>query len=61
METRSGGQGISDLSEWLGRIEEKANRLRVPLFYSNQLYTLRMHITLVRERLMRWKGTSNAD
>ncbi len=61
LETRSGGQGIDDLSEWLGRIEEKANRLRVPLFYSNQLYTLRMHITLVRERLMRWKGTSNAD
>ena len=61
LETRSGEQGIGDLNEWLGRIEEKANRLRVPLFYSNQLYTLRMHITLVRERLMRWKGTSNAD
>ncbi|HUI67912.1 MAG TPA: TAXI family TRAP transporter solute-binding subunit [Nitrospirota bacterium] len=61
LETHSGGQGIGDLSEWLGRIEEKANHLRVPLFYSNQLYTLRMHITLVRERLMRWKVTSNAD
>lgn len=59
--TRSAGQGIGDLNEWLGRLEEKANFLRVPLFYANQLYTLRMHIKLVRERLMRWKGASNAD
>jgi TRAP transporter TAXI family solute receptor len=58
LDTRSTEQGIGGLSEWLGRIEEKANRLQVPLFYSNQLYTLRMHITLVRERLMKWKGTS---
>jgi TRAP-type uncharacterized transport system substrate-binding protein len=61
LETRSLGQGIGDLNEWLDRLEAKANRLRVPLFFANQLYTLRMHITLVRERLMRWEGTPNAD
>jgi TRAP transporter TAXI family solute receptor len=61
LESRGAGQGIGDLNEWLERLEEKANRLRVPLFYANQLYTLRMHITLVRERLMRWEGTPNAD
>jgi TRAP transporter TAXI family solute receptor len=61
LESRSAGQSIGDLNEWLERLEDKANRLRVPLFYANQLYTLRVHITLVRERLMRWKGTPNAD
>lgn len=61
LESRSTGHGIGDLNEWLGRLEEKANRLRVPLFYSNQLYTLRMHITLVRERLKRWEETPSTD
>jgi TRAP-type uncharacterized transport system substrate-binding protein len=61
LDTRNEGQGIGDLSEWLERLEEKANRLRVPLFFANQLYTLRMHITVVRERLMRWERTPNAD
>jgi TRAP transporter TAXI family solute receptor len=60
LETRSEGQGIGDLNEWLERLEERANR-RVPLFFSNQLYTLRMHIRLVRERLTRWEGAPNAD
>jgi hypothetical protein len=45
------GQNIGDLSSRLDRIEEKANRLRVPVFYSNMLYTLRMHIALVRQRM----------
>jgi TRAP transporter TAXI family solute receptor len=61
LETRGAGQSIGDLNEWIERLEDKANRLRVPLFYANQLYTLRVHITLVRERLMRWKGTPDAD
>ncbi len=61
LELRSAGQSIHDLNEWLDRLEEKANRLRVPLFYSNQLYTLRMHIKLVRERLKKPEGTPKAD
>jgi TRAP transporter TAXI family solute receptor len=47
------GQNIGDLSSRLDRLEEKANRLRVPVFYLNILYTLRMHIALVRERMER--------
>jgi len=53
VESHGVGQGIGDLSSRLDRIEEKANRLRVPVFYSNMLYTLRMHIALVRERMAR--------
>lgn len=56
LESRSAGQGIGDLNERLDRLEEKASRFRVPLFYANQLYTLRMHITLVRERLRKLEG-----
>ncbi len=57
LEFKSTDLNIEDLNDWLGRIEEKANRLRVPLFYSNQVYTLRMHISLVREWLKRWEET----
>ncbi|HEY5764072.1 MAG TPA: TAXI family TRAP transporter solute-binding subunit [Rhodocyclaceae bacterium] len=38
--------------EDLERIEELANRRRVPLAFSNELYTLREHIQLVRRELM---------
>ena len=51
VEAHGAGQDISDLNARLDRLEEKANHLRVPMFYSNMLYTLRMHITLVRERM----------
>jgi hypothetical protein len=59
LESRGAEQSIDDLSDRLDRIQEKANHLRVPVFYSNMLYTLRMHITLVRERMKRSgeKGT----
>jgi len=60
LESQGTEQSIGELNERLEGIEAKANHLRVPLFYSNQLYTLRMHITLVRERLKRWEGTPSA-
>ena len=53
LESYGAGQNIGDLSSRLDRLEEKANRLRVPVFYSNLLYTLRMGISLVRERMKR--------
>jgi hypothetical protein len=56
LESRGAGQSIDDLSSRLDRIEEKANHLRVPVFYSNMLYTLRMHISLVRGRMERFRG-----
>jgi TRAP transporter TAXI family solute receptor len=42
--------------EWLKRvdaIEQDANRLQTPLAYSDMLYTLRTHIALVRETVLR--------
>ena len=35
----------------LDRIEEHVERLPVPLSYADELYSLRSHITLVRQRL----------
>jgi TRAP transporter TAXI family solute receptor len=51
LESHGTEQNIGELSLRLDRLEEKTNHLRVPVFYSNMLYTLRMHITLVRERM----------
>jgi hypothetical protein len=35
----------------LDRLDTKASRVRVPLAYTGELYALRQHIDLVRERL----------
>jgi hypothetical protein len=53
LESRGDKQTIGDLVAQLDKLEDKANHLRVSLFYSNMLYTLRMHIKLVRERMER--------
>lgn len=38
-------------SERLDRLEERADHLRVPIAYTHMLYTLKHHISLVRQRL----------
>jgi len=43
---------LADCLARLDRIEEQANRRRIPLAFSNELYTLREHIQLVRRRLL---------
>lgn len=53
LESRVEGEGLDDLKERLDRLEEKTNRLRVPVIYANMRYILWVHITLVRERLKR--------
>jgi hypothetical protein len=57
METRGAGQNIDELNSRLDRIEEKAHRLRAQGIYANMRYTLWMHITMVRERLLKSMGT----
>lgn len=57
LEARGAGQSIDELISRLDRIEEKANRIRVPAFYANMLYTLREHIALVGERLEKFRAT----
>lgn len=49
----SGGAGYDAgvLQAEFERIEAHVKRMRVPLYYSNQLYDLRGHIDLVRQRL----------
>jgi TRAP-type uncharacterized transport system substrate-binding protein len=61
LEINTVGRNIGDLNSWLDRLEEKASRLRVPLFYANQVYTLRMHIRLVREHLKSVKEKPDLD
>jgi len=51
LESRDAGQEIGDLTARLDRLEEKANRLRVPLFYSNLMYTWRIHLALIHQRI----------
>jgi len=57
LETRGAGQNMDELNSRLDRIEEQAHRLRAQGIYSNMRYTLWMHITLVRERLVIAKRT----
>jgi len=45
-----GGAADALLAE-LDRLDARAARVRVPLGYTDQLYALRGHIDLVRERL----------
>ena len=57
LETRGANQNLDELISRLDRIEEQAHRLRAQGIYSNMRYTLWMHITLVRERLVIAKRT----
>jgi TRAP transporter TAXI family solute receptor len=57
LDTRAAGQSIDDLNSRLDRIEEQAHRLRAQGIYANMRYTLWMHITMVRERLLKSMGT----
>jgi len=56
LETGGAGQNLDELNARLDRIEERAHRLRAQGIYSNMRYTLWMHITLVRERLLKAMG-----
>jgi hypothetical protein len=53
-EVERGREGAAkDLLARLDRLEERANHLRVPDAFAHFLYTLRDHIDLVRERLVK--------
>jgi hypothetical protein len=47
----AGSADVSDLVSRLERLEERADRLRVPNAFAHLLYHLRNHISLVRARL----------
>jgi hypothetical protein len=48
---RSDGASRASLLQELNRLEAKAQHITLPLSYADQLYSLRSHIQLVRERL----------
>ncbi len=55
LDARDTEQGVDDLAAEMDRLEEKADHLKVPVFYAEMLYILRVQITLVRARLERLK------
>jgi TRAP transporter TAXI family solute receptor len=56
LESPGADQRMDELNSRLDRIEEKAHRLRAQGIYANMRYTLWMHITLVRERMIKTVG-----
>jgi TRAP transporter TAXI family solute receptor len=48
---RNTGRDTREMTARLDRLQEQANRLRVPVAYASMLYMLRNHIDLVREGL----------
>ena len=59
MANAHGSRHTSEMIARLDRLEEEANRTRVPVTYASMLYGLRNHIDLVREALK--KHTYKAD
>jgi len=51
LEGRAAGAPVSDLTERLANLEQRANRMRMPAAFAHLLYTLRMHMGLVRSSL----------
>jgi hypothetical protein len=51
LEDSIGGRPQAELLEDLDRLEERAEKITVPLSYTDELYSLRSHINLVRRRL----------
>jgi len=57
LDTGGAGQNMDDLNTRLDQIEAKAHRLRAQGIYANMRYTLWMHITMIRERMIKSKET----
>jgi NMT1-like family len=51
--SRDAQQSVADLIARLDRLEERASRFRLPVSFRPLLYALRLHISLVRQRLQK--------
>lgn len=60
LEKRDGEQGADDLLARLQQLESRANHLRVPTFFADRLYTLRMHLKLAREEMEKRRRADDA-
>ncbi|HEX5613302.1 MAG TPA: TAXI family TRAP transporter solute-binding subunit [Burkholderiales bacterium] len=54
-EAAANGKPVEELLAELNRLDAKAERIAVPLSYTDELYNLRTHIGLVRDRVRRPK------
>lgn len=57
LDTANGAAALQRLDGQLENLEQRANHLRVPEMYADRLYTLRLHINLVRSRLTAARGS----
>lgn len=53
LDARGRSEPVNDLRDALERLEARANRMHTPTAFAHMVYTLRVHIALVRERLAR--------
>ena len=51
IEKGDGAEGAAEMAGRLRELEEESNRLKVPISYADQVYTLKHHITLVKAKL----------
>jgi TRAP-type uncharacterized transport system substrate-binding protein len=51
LEARAAKDRVDDLRQAVDRLELRANHMRTPSAFAHMLYTLRLHIRMVRERL----------
>jgi hypothetical protein len=56
LDTRGAKYELTDQQAELERIDGAVRRIRVPAYFSNELYDLRLHINVVRKRL--WPRTN---
>lgn len=61
IEDDAGGASRAAWLERLDRLEERVNHISTPLAYANQLYILREHIGLVRNRVLRGPAANAVD
>jgi TRAP-type uncharacterized transport system substrate-binding protein len=60
LDRRPAQADVADLAKRLDQIENRANHHRVPAAYANMLYTLQLHIGLVRERFEKNYGRAGS-
>lgn len=60
LDAHESGSSMDGLRADLAKLEERANRMRVPIGFAHMLYTLRTHIGLVRQRVEERQGAAAA-
>jgi len=51
LETRDAKAAVDDLRERIDWLEARANHMRTPRAFAHMVYTLRLHIRMVRDRI----------